>query len=1561
MVEATGPLASGYFITLVALGSFYTLNLFLAVLWDTYCEQQDAEKAEKAEAEAAEAERLAERDRALVELERVERIAAEHRAAAEEAARAEREAAAVGSDPKRKQISPHDRTRRLGFEDDAEASLLQGYAPSEYSMDETPPRKPSRRHMRRPESKKIARRMRMVNGVEVPAADGCCLYAVQALVDSPSFQSFIVLLILLNTVAMMLEQYPMDVTLLTQLSDLNLLLTLAFTAEMVLKLLADGCAGYFGDAFNRFDAVVVTLSLIDLAIVYYDIDLGVNVSVLRAMRLMRVFKLARSWATLRRVMEGILSSIGQLANLFLLMLLLIFVFALFGMHVFGGAFTPEVGFDEPPRTNFDTIGDAMLTVFVVVSGENWNDVWSSSAAAVGYWCAPYFVLLVITGNYVVLNLFVAILLGGFTTDIEEVGVPMSAPAAAPAAAPSVDDPDDVALYLFPPSHPARRMAKATIELQFSIDDHEDSDVVGIHWRRLGREPPPGAHVLLSPRLARELVQGKLAFSREDLENADKKSDGPLTSESVIKGGEYYFAPVTDKALLEENQRRAAHSGVGGLFSFEGAIVMWIVISCVAMTFESCTLDPSSELAINLEKINLLATAVFTVELVLKVLAFGLLFTPNAYLKSGWHQLDATIVAASLLSLLAEDDGNLSTLRLLRVLRPLRLIAKFGNLRVVVDLLIKTIPACVNVMLVVGLFSVVFGILGVQLFAGTFASCRQIKLSEAGEVVAIDAASERLCVRAGGLWTNPALGSFDNIGASMLLLFESSTMEGWPDVMYYTIDATAPGRAPERNTSRAQGLFMVAWTVVGGMFLTNVFVGVIVDQFAYIKKVDDGLLMISEEQQEWVDSMANLLSLKPSRYPPEPKTDRIRARVYRVVSHKRFELVVFGVILFNTGLLGLDGFGDSPEMLARLQFGNLVCTLLFGLEAAAKIYALEAGEYFRDPWNVFDFFVVSVSLLDIIEFIGASIGFNPSLLRALRTARVLRIIRTVKSAKGLRVLLTTLLLSLPALANIGAIFFILLTLFSILGMRLFGHIAYGNYLNHNANFCNFPTAMLTMLRCSTGESWNGLMHDAMIMPGLVYSDVDVQHCSPDEGNCGNPLASMLFFIAFQISASFIILNMMIALILEEYGKEVGRGKHRVSAEHAELFVEAWQQFDPYATGRMHVRHLHALIRKLPPPLGLDPKKFSFSIVKDTDVSNYISKLKDIKSYVNEETGAPEVSFNELLQACTKAAFSAVAEAVDGLPMEAKIVKELQEQMKSTLEQGLDPRTIANNNLIELTAVCTIQRRWFASNPGRRQRNAKAKKEAIRLRTPGTLVPSTFAGRVQHSTVNWGGRLFVFGGRAEGRMLRDFWEFSFNAGYWVDQSHTVPERMRPRCGHTAMITGTSRMLIVGGHDGERFLADVWECELNGLYWRQVGFSAGELPGKISRSEILTRQPSSEVEGGVPIIEASSKLDSVLDRPSRMQLAAIITIQAHARGRQARVAAAWRNALADLEFDAATYVQAIWRGFLVRALKGGGAQHSRLGSSPRRFRSRGLLRPVPPPVATGSPLVRGGAMRD
>ena len=149
---------------------------------------------------------------------------------------------------------------------------------------------------------------------------------------------------------------------------------------------------------------------------YADIQLGINPSFLRAFRLMRVFKLARSWAGLRSILACVLKSLEPVSQLLGLFALILFIFALLGVQLFGLKFTPERGFPEPPRTNYDTTVDALMTVFVVMSGENWNDVWADTKLAVGAWCAAYYILMVVVGNYVVLNLFVAILLSGLEAD-----------------------------------------------------------------------------------------------------------------------------------------------------------------------------------------------------------------------------------------------------------------------------------------------------------------------------------------------------------------------------------------------------------------------------------------------------------------------------------------------------------------------------------------------------------------------------------------------------------------------------------------------------------------------------------------------------------------------------------------------------------------------------------------------------------------------------------------------------------------------------------------------------------------------------------------------------------------------------------------------------------------------------------------------------------------------------------------------------------------------------------------------------------------------------------------
>ena len=174
----------------------------------------------------------------------------------------------------------------------------------------------------------------------------------------------------------------------------------------------------------------------------------------------------------------------------------------------------------------------------------------------------------------------------------------------------------------------------------------------------------------------------------------------------------------------------------------------------------------------------------------------------------------------------------------------------------------------------------------------------------------------------------------------------------------------------------------------------------------------------------------------------------------------------------------------------------------------------------------------------------------------------------------------------------------------------------------------------------------------------------------------------------------------------------------------------------------------------------------------------------------------------------------------------------------------------------------------------------------------------------------------------------WEFSLNAGYWLAQSHTVPLRMKARCGHTALLQG-SRMVIVGGHDGDKFLSDVWECELNGLYWRQVGFTSSDRKTQVQRQMSLSIQSDATSNGAAPPPAGtdghtdlafaphspSGRRTKLQDAAMAMRVEAATMLQAHARARTARIIISWKRAQADLEYDAATYCQAIWRAWLVR----------------------------------------------
>ena len=155
------------------------------------------------------------------------------------------------------------------------------------------------------------------------------------------------LLIVLNTVVMMFNRNPIDPATLVLLETANDAFTLAFTVEMLLQHAALGCAQYWADGFHGFDGMIVLVSVLDVISSYGWLDMGLNPSFLRALRLLRLFRLFRAWLSLQRLLTVLGEVAGRsLVWLLLLLFLVLFIFALLGMQIFSGQFTPAAGFAD---------------------------------------------------------------------------------------------------------------------------------------------------------------------------------------------------------------------------------------------------------------------------------------------------------------------------------------------------------------------------------------------------------------------------------------------------------------------------------------------------------------------------------------------------------------------------------------------------------------------------------------------------------------------------------------------------------------------------------------------------------------------------------------------------------------------------------------------------------------------------------------------------------------------------------------------------------------------------------------------------------------------------------------------------------------------------------------------------------------------------------------------------------------------------------------------------------------------------------------------------------------
>lgn len=268
------------------------------------------------------------------------------------------------------------------------------------------------------------------------------------------------------------------------------------------------------------------------------------------------------------------------------------------------------------------------------------------------------------------------------------------------------------------------------------------------------------------------------------------------------------------------------------------------------------------------------------------------------------------------------------------------------------------------------------------------------------------------------------------------------------------------------------------------------------------------------------------------------------------------------ILINTICLALTWYDEPTYVAGIIAPINLAFNIIYTIEAAIKLIAF-GKNYFNDGWNKFDITIVVVAWLGmILNNVGLNIGASTTVIRSFRISRVFKIIRKYKN---LRILFNTFIDAFPQLTNVGALLFLIIFVYSVLGMQIFGKVKLQGTLTVHANFQSFTNALITLFRMATGESWHEIMFDCGRKKSVTfdcYENISYEQIAK-EGilGCGSTMAANMYCISFMVVVSFVFLQLFIAIILESFNTSSGEEGLKIKQETLDKFNQLWTKMFP----------------------------------------------------------------------------------------------------------------------------------------------------------------------------------------------------------------------------------------------------------------------------------------------------------------------------------------------------------------------------------------------------------------
>uniref|UniRef100_A0A8B9JYP3 Calcium voltage-gated channel subunit alpha1 Ib n=1 Tax=Astyanax mexicanus TaxID=7994 RepID=A0A8B9JYP3_ASTMX len=1009
------------------------------------------------------------------------------------------------------------------------------------------------------------------------------------IVESKYFNRGIMIAILINTISMGIEHHEQPEELTNVLEICNIVFTSMFALEMILKLTAFGCFNYLRNPYNIFDGIIVIISVCEIV---GQSDGGL--SVLRTFRLLRVLKLVRFMPALRRQLVVLMKTMDNVATFCMLLMLFIFIFSILGMHIFGCKFSlkTDAGDTVPDRKNFDSLLWAIVTVFQILTQEDWNVVLYNGMASTSPLAALYFVALMTFGNYVLFNLLVAILVEGFQAEgdanrsySDEDG---SSYDESEKYKDSLQLSDPKLCSLTPNGHlelspvgggrmsfeeesrksSVTSLGKTSLEQRSFSLRHGRSSLYR-HW---GRPHPQSAWSRRSSwnslgRSSRGLtVGGSLRVRGPHSHPAERESllppppqlshPPPLLSRRLpprrdrralslelperfqLPGPPLQRPPLTRMKSFGVDHGSGEHQDCNGKTPGLRAPLLSEVYPQLNARKDRPHLDEETDYSL-----------CFRIQKMMEV------YRPDwCETRENWSERVFLTISNYIFTAIFVAEMTVKVSSRLHMCRCLSTNANvfFPCIQWLAKALELSFTFC-QLLRTLRPLRVISRAPGLKLVVETLIT----SLKPIGNIVLICCAffiifgilgvqlfkgkfyycvgldvknitNKSDCLSAKYKWVHHKY-NFDNLGQALMSLFVLASKDGWVNIMYHGLDAVGIDQQPVINNNPWMLLYFISFLLIVSFFVLNMFVGVVVENFHKCRQHQE--VEEAKRREEKRLRRMEKKRRKAQKLPYYAGYSHIRLMIHSFCTSHYLDLFITLIICINVVTMSLEHYDQPKSLETGLKYCNYFFSSTFVVEAMLKLIAFGFRRFFKDRWNQLDLAIVLLSVMGItLEEIeiNASLPINPTIIRIMRVLRIARVLKLLKMATGMRALLDTVVQALPQVHA---------------GLALFPSFIYHHLTSSFFSLslylvCNADHPCEGMSRHATFENFGmAFLTLFQVSTGDNWNGImkdtlrECPHGNNHSCNASLQFISPMYFVSFVLTAQFVLINVVVAVLMK----------------------------------------------------------------------------------------------------------------------------------------------------------------------------------------------------------------------------------------------------------------------------------------------------------------------------------------------------------------------------------------------------------------------------------------------